>query len=420
MIFPNNGKVVVFDDQYKDIANLLSALSKERIPFVYYQDEGGADLPDEPIENIRLVFLDLELVVNNPSPHNIISTIAGRFKKTLPKNSAYVLVYWSTKEDKYRETLEQAFENNLKDYKPILKLSLNKSEANSKENPVGFIVDALKKEIQAFSSLNSFMLWESCVNNAAGLITNSLTSIYARNADWDKNTYNLLYKLSKAQAGRDTIAALTNHEKLTTAFEIVNSTLIDTVEKKFKENSSTAEIKEIKEGGAPMSSEEIMKLNTKLHLTISSAFNHFYAGNLYIQNVNALCREIIVKNIKQSKIASLVDDKTKLVALDITPSCDYSQQKNYTRVLYGVKLDHSFTSKDLQDGDFKYKLCPVMDIDGPSYILFDFRYLKSLSRDELKFKFKDKPKYRLRNGLLLDIQAQFSNHINRPGFISVD
>lgn len=420
MVFPNNGKVVVFDDQYSDIANLLRALSREKIPFVYFQDEGGADLPESPIDNVRLVFLDLELVVNNPSSHNIISIIAGRLKRTLTKNTVYVLIYWSTKEDKYKAILESAFENNLREYKPILKISLNKSEANSNGNPVQYIVAALKKEIKEFSSLNAFMLWESSVNNAAGNITNSLTSIYERNADWDKNTYNLLYKLAKAQVGRDSIGSMDNLARLISAFEIVNLNLIDNAEREFKLNCTNADVKEIREGNKAMDRQEIMKLNTKLHLMISDSFTHFCAGNLYVQSPNSLCREIVQRNIKENRIKDLFDENTRLICLDITPSCDYSQTKNYSRILYGIKLDHSFSSRDLKDGDFKYKMCPFMDIDGPSYILFDFRYLKSFSREEFRFKFKEHPKHRIRSGLLLDIQAQVSNHINRPGFISID
>lgn len=419
MIFPNNGKVVIFDDKYPDIASLIKALSKEKVPFLYYQDEGGEDLPSAPIENIRLVFLDLELVANNPEPHRIVSTIAARLRRTIVPKTVYVLIYWSTKEDKYKDVLEKAFEERLKDYKPILKLSLNKSEANAHDNPVRYITEALHKEMHQFSSLNAFMLWESSVNNAAGSITNNLTSVFEHDKDWDKNTYNLLFKIAKAQAGRDTIPQLDNKNRLTTAFELINGGLIDNVEKRFDQNFSLVTINEIKEGGRPMDEREIINLNTKLHL-VSGSLNHFYAGNVYIKNLNGIGREIIKKNIKDSKIKDLVEEQTKLVCLDITPSCDYSQWKNYSRVLFGLKFHHVINSKALKDGEFLYRLCPVMDIDGPSYIILDYRYLKSFSKEEFKWHFPDPPKFRLRNGLLLDIQAQFSHHINRPGIVTVE
>jgi hypothetical protein len=130
MILPTNGKVVIFDDQYEQIEGLLKTLSKERVPFLYYKDELGEDLPDKPIKKVRLVFLDIELVSGQTlSNHNIISSIGARFEKVLEKNNNYVLIYWSTKEKKYQEVLNQAFEERLIDYKPIVALSLNKSEA---------------------------------------------------------------------------------------------------------------------------------------------------------------------------------------------------------------------------------------------------------------------------------------------------
>ena len=130
MILPTNGKVAVFDDKYNDVKNLLGALSKNAVPYFYFQDEGGEDLPEKPISNIRLVFLDLELVTDgSANPQNIISSIGGRLSKVLEQNSNYVLVYWSTKQQLYGEIIDNAFENGLSNYKPILKISLNKVEA---------------------------------------------------------------------------------------------------------------------------------------------------------------------------------------------------------------------------------------------------------------------------------------------------
>lgn len=419
MILPNNGKVVVFDDQHKDVETLLKALSKEKIPYLYYQDELGLDLPDAPVENIRLVILDLELVSNNPTPRNIIAAIGKRLQTVLSRNTTYLLIYWSEKEGKYKENLENAFNNGLKEYKPALIKSLSKVAARASENPITYIRDNLREEMKLFNSMNAFLLWESCVNNAAGAITNNLTNIFAKNADWDKNFCNLLFTLARAQAGTEIVKTLDDKERLTTAFEIINSTLTENIENGFLSKLGEIAINNIKEGGQGVQPDEKIKINTSIHLLKSNSLTHHFSGNLYIKDISEIASDIIKHNFKEVKLAEINAANPKLICLDITPSCDYSQRKNYTRILYGVKVSGAFSKSDLRDGDSRYKLTPVMEFDSKSYILFDYRHFKTFSKADFDAAFTVRPEYRLRSNLLLDIQAQLSNHINRPGIVTV-
>lgn len=419
MILPNNGKVVVFDDQHKDVETLLKALSKERIPYLYYQDELGLDLPELPIENVRLVVLDLELVSNSLTSHNIIAAIGKRLKTVLTKNTSYILIYWSEKEERYREDLEKAFNEGLKEYKPILIKSLSKIAAKSNENPINYIREGLRNEMKLYNSLNAFLLWESCVNNAAGMITNNLTNIFAKSADWDKNFCNLLFTLSKSQSGTEIVKSLSDKEKLASAFDIVNSTLIDTLENNFQAKLSEITINEIKEGGQGIQPVEKVKLNTSIHLIKSESLNHYFSGNLYLKPLSKIGTDIIKHNFKESKLQEVIQSDPQLVCLDITPTCDYSQRKNYTRILYGAIVSGVYNQSDLRQEDSRYKLCPVMEFDSSSYFIFDYRHFKTFTKAEFEVEFTERPKYRLRNNLLLDIQAQLSNHINRPGIVTI-
>ncbi|BAU51896.1 hypothetical protein [Mucilaginibacter gotjawali] len=418
MILPNNGKVIVFDDKVEDVSGLLSILSKERIPYLYYHDEYGDDLPEKPVENVRLVFLDLELVTNNPNPRNIIGPIAQRLKQTLMPHSLYILIYWSTKEDKYRAELEKEFENGLSDFKPLKILSLNKAKA--KEDGLEYIRTELTKEIKQFSALNAFMLWESSVNNAAGSITNQICSIFSKDGKWDTNMSGMLHQLAKGQAGHDAIKGLDRFQLLELAVDVINTNLIESVEKNFQAVSRTIHLEEIRQAGSGLSDEERMKLHTKIHLLSSDAgFKHFYPGNLYIMELNGLGREIIQRNIKEEPAKTLKKETTRLICVDLTPACDYAQEKNYSRMAYGILTPKEILRKHLRDGDYRYDGCPVMKFDDYSFILIDFRCVRSFTNEEFLFKFPDAPKYRLRNNLLLDITAQLANHVNRPGIITI-
>jgi len=117
MILPNNGKVVIIDDVPDEVLGLMSALSKEKIPFHYYHEEDGSDLPDDHLDNIRLIFLDLMLIsdAENTKDAVVIGAIATRLKQILSiDNGPYALVIWSTKENQYKKKLIKEFKGNLK------------------------------------------------------------------------------------------------------------------------------------------------------------------------------------------------------------------------------------------------------------------------------------------------------------------
>lgn len=419
MILPDNGKVAVFDDKITEIQGFLKTLSKNRIPYLYYQDELGGDLPTEPIKNIRLVILDLELVTDNLSPSNIVSAIGSRLKKVLAPNTAYFLIYWSEKEEEYRKYFEATFENGLKDYKPLLMKSMNKIEALKSDDPVDYIQNNLLKEFGEISSMHSFLLWESCVNNASGSLTNHLTGIFKKDSYWDKNFKNLLYTLSKSKVGKDLVNDLNDKNRLTSAFEFINTTLVETIESEYNNRINEIEITGIDQGGSGINEEEKIKLNTSFHLIKAPDLQHFISGNIYFKDIDTRGEEMLKFNFKEAQLSEIKKKDPKLVCLDITPTCDYSQRKNFTRVLFGISVDKLFRN-EIKNGESKYKNCPVFDIGVQNILLFDYRHFTTYTKDEFENEFKQKPSFRIRNSLLLDIQAHVSNHINRPGVVTIE
>ena len=59
MQFPGNGRIAVIDDLWKEAKPLLSILSKNGAPFLYY-DGDVRELPKKPIAGLRFLFLDLD------------------------------------------------------------------------------------------------------------------------------------------------------------------------------------------------------------------------------------------------------------------------------------------------------------------------------------------------------------------------
>lgn len=475
MILPNNGKVVIIDDQPDDVVDLISALSKEKVPFVHYKEEDLSDLPDTPIENVRLIFLDLELITDTySSAKNITSPIKTRLIRIIKPNTAYALVIWSKVESKYKEALLADFAGEFKEYKPIFHTSLPKADILGKTNAVEIIKKELEAEMANFKSLNAFLVWESLVNESSGKLTNKIANLYPPDADWDNKTKFLLYKLAVAYSGKavntfDEIKQLKNAlYTLTLTFTDNIENLIDkAIDEKFKNLISKT----------PIAIENFNTNINRLLLISESSDDTSQPGNIYpplieleartqnneaefvnrkkgvtriieakqadalkgieksyngekqaiaeaIACVKKNTNDIVVSGLLESAysvdaIKNAVLESIVPIEINITPLCDYAQEKvKLYRILPGawIKSEHrqhlnsSPAYLYISDADFR--------IEGIDYLfLFDFRFLYSQDKKGIDARLV---KYRLKQQLLSDIQVKLGSHINRSGVLYVD
>ncbi len=476
MILPTNGKVVIFDDQYEQIEGLLKALSKERIPFFYYKDELGEDLPNMPIKNVRLIFLDIELVSGQTlSNHNIVSSIGGRFEKVLEKNNNYILIYWSTKEEKYQKVLDQAFEDRLSDYKPIISLSLDKSRALKRK---GDVIDFILKEItgksEDFNLFKIFALWENLVNDSAGNLINDFTNFIGKDSSWDENAKHVLYKLSQAYSGK-TINRKKDQEKLKDSFSTLNQVLIDQIENDIKPaieynrdiingnivardnddnqyssliNNKLLLSESFRNGSIPgcvffideefeVKRKELVakrdKVNSNPRIPEAAKKEALKSENKKIKEFdeNTNRAKKIFKSIvnglitgeeskEKDELRKNITEKSICIELNISPLCDYAQEKMpFVRLLPGLLLESELIQGDdlIMHNSYNYFSDGNINLNEKDYhLLFDFRFL--YSKPESVLKTRDSY-YKLRHQLLSDVQLRLGNHINRSGVIYI-
>lgn len=424
MILPNNGKVVIIDDVPAEVSGLMGALSKEKIPFHYYQAEDGSDLPDSHLDNIRLIFLDLMLINDDENTKDavVIGAIATRLKQILSiKNGPYALVIWSTKEKQYKNKLAKEFKGNLRNYKPLMTLSMDK--ANSHNLPL--IKKELKKKLLKFKSFNSFLIYESLVNNSVGELTNEFSSVYPIDEQWEQNVQGMFYSLAEGVAGRS-VSGYSSSKLLKTAFSSLSMTFNDTLEKNIHSQQTVTSLKKISLN--PLKTVlETAYLNTKLHLLYQpNGLEHRHTGNLYFidvdsHDINEMMTLSVFKSLQILEQAK--KNSSKLIELDVTPLCDYAQNKaKYTRLLPGVAFALGDTSIENYltklKPEYTYLLCPPIIIDKiPHWLFFDYRFLISSTTNNLTNRIKTK--YRLKSEIVNDIQTNLGKHINRPGIISL-
>lgn len=472
MILPTNGKVVVFDDKYNDVKNLLGALSKNAVPYFYFQDEGGEDLPENPISNIRLVFLDLELVTDgSANPQNIVSSIGGRLSRVLEENSNYVLVYWSTKQQLYGEIIDNAFENGLSNYKPILKISLNKAEAlRNVNNTIDFIVREISANAAGFEVLKVFSFWENLVNDSAGNLVDGFTNFIQKDSNWDDTAKFILHKLAYAYGGKE-VTILSEIDQVKNAYYTMNHTLIDSIENivSFKIDSQKHHFEKVISQDFTGEDNFTSIINKKLlfsekefsanipgcmffidenidaeHKLIETDFEKIktndripeknkkaviekakkksellkreviFRHSAFIKNYNIIFNALLKEEFREER--ENIFSETIKIELNISPICDYAQSKMpCCRMLPGVLIPSEYDTFLSKNNTFNYIADPKIRVGEIDYLLiFDFRFLHSLSETILK---KKTSNFKLRQQLLADIQLKLGSHVNRAGVL---
>jgi hypothetical protein len=143
---PNGGKVVIVDDRFQEILPLINILNFNAIPVIYYSGK-QTELPLQPLNGVRLFFLDLRFssntdtktIVSNAS--NILKTILGEF------NGPYLLIIWSSTGNDYKEDLEKELAD--KSYGPEFILCLSKQDYfETKESNAYSLMEDIKKVLK--------------------------------------------------------------------------------------------------------------------------------------------------------------------------------------------------------------------------------------------------------------------------------
>jgi hypothetical protein len=516
-LIPENGSVVIIDDNSVEALPILKALSRKGIATTYYTGE-RAGLPETPTQNVRLMFLDLQLIENN-DPKTISRLIVSVLQRIIPSgNGPYLLIIWSKKYHIYGSEVVAEIHNHsgiipacilnfdkndcidsidrhlVNDQKIIgrvdellgaglleedkdkvaaaIKTALGEEkvmEYQAKDNAVEIIENFLKTELERAGCFHLFVIWENIVKRAASQMVNDISSIAEMNSHWETNVKNILKRMGIARVGKNYVnMPMLIEESLNT----LNTSLLDAIEHKIKDveipqyidlndpvvfacqsegavfeliteeknyelrkdgkaigktEKYDALVKAIAKDGK-MSKEDKetgnkifqdyrsipFRLNTKLHIELNPS-QELIPGNIYFNLEKEKRKQYLKTFFKERKGA---DEDYILIDLEVSPICDYAQQKwKRSRTLPGV-LYPVIGGEEPLTGKHSYLVEPAFIINGKEYsLLFDFHLFNA--HDKIIAKAR-KVEYRLKRELLMDIIANLSAHVNRPGisFIS--
>ncbi len=519
MVLPENGSVVIIDNQPEEALPILGALSKHGISATYYKGNSPEELPKCPMQLVRLVFLDLQLIETSDENH-IAKHVANVLDKIISHdNGPYILVIWSKNYAKYGEVVQSEI-GSLDHLKPVCILNFNKrdcliektsnkidnseflgevfeniagrfseedevaikesitralnnhyiTEYEAKLEAIEIIEMHLKSELKKAGVFHLFVLWENLIKKSSASSINGISSSIEMNDFWEENMRDVILRMAKAQTGQNEISKETalkaSLSTLTYSFsEEIDSNVRDSefpsyidLSNQFifstKNNADTYGIQEFEDSSdikcrlikngeiiqSPIKKAKLNNLsasfsepdksivqrmtttylsipfhiNTKLHIETNPT-NELTPGNIYTIELEASKKEHYLATYFD-KVSSLPIDQIIFIELEISPICDYAQIKwKKSRLVSGILYPSDLSPKS-QDKNL-FKIEPTFLINGKAYkMIFDFHLFKSLDLDVVK---QRKIMLKLKRELLLDIIANLSGHVNRPGIAFV-
>lgn len=448
-------RAVVIDNKEEEGSAIAKALSDADVhtDFILV-DDGSIDEINTFIHPRELIVADLLLNENKNEAITNISRLIGIINKLQPKDSKfYGIIIWTKHKELAQDFLDRISR--------VVKIGGEKKDECNEEdevitqvfltNPPSFILcldkmgymkdgrwnfNDLLQDINAKlteSKTAYFSLkWKQTINKSIENVTND---IFRLSTDYKKHEEELSYilkALSQNETGEKenvnlaigAYKAFDNllHSELSSI--IRNENLPDL--SGITENPYGDNISKLQEMSAKINTSlfiDSQNLNTQE--VIPGNIYRILDSNSYLTVPSGEVVEIPIKGEGDKYVRSKNYNKVD-IAIELTPPCDFTNKKIYSRFVGGyvfdVPLGKNKVGKrdmvfDSPREDKRYAVSPIVvpGEDKVKCIVFDFRYLWTLNENEVLDNTKYALWFKAKPGLFADILQKFSSHASRLG-----
>ncbi len=220
MKLPQNGKIIVLDNEPNEAAPLLQVLAKNKIPHVYYTgDEDLLPRIGDVYEDVRVVFLDINLA-DGAVYEATIAQLSNTLKRIIKPGSPYIAAIWSNNQEMHTPLIRDLFENRETQIAPISMVFLTKSDFFQYVGGNAYILDPEHPNVIAdletridnclneADAIKLLIEWENSIHQASTDTVFGISNIIDKDSFWNENLKHLYYKLAHAQLGKTII----NHD----------------------------------------------------------------------------------------------------------------------------------------------------------------------------------------------------------------
>lgn len=435
-IIPVNGRIAIVDDSVEQALPLMTTLSKNNIPYTYYKGNDSESFPETPENDIRILFLDLNLLGNKfQKSKEIRSSLINTLRHLLsPENYPYVLILWSRQEHEYKDVLEDVFGKELKDRAPIAIKSYVKSDFfpnfaeevdDSKDKQI--ILDELKRILSEFPAYSYLLQWENQVHNSADATIGDIFRDYRSHENWNGKANCILEMLAKSYLEQSYENAAVE-TKVKASLLLLDDVFYDSLEngiindqfdntEEFTHNISEKEADTI----AYKINHCLLLSNVIDNITQPGCVFNYYSSKKYKTHFEEILDDCCSCSDDEKKAMKKTMIPCEVV---VTPACDYAQNKSKTnRIVQGLLIESKYVYgkkkkiKNINNKTDAIYISPIFEYLKKCYvIILNFRYFITDDMDTNK---KSYTLFRLRTPMLSEIQSRLARHINRQGIMNL-
>jgi len=168
-------RVCIIDDEPKEYLPLIHALSRLRFGCIHISGDKLEELPppEEPLEGLRLVFLDMQLGSEGADEAAITSHTAQVFSRVVSPSAGPLLVVIWTKHDHMVELFQKRLYENYPAY--LGRLLFTRIEKPADEADPNQLRIEISREMQKFFPAEILWRWEQLAHDAASATTEEIS-----------------------------------------------------------------------------------------------------------------------------------------------------------------------------------------------------------------------------------------------------
>lgn len=451
-----NSAVIIDDNDFADqqaqvLDNLMSFFKEQDIAVSYFSPTELKDITFK--KNRQLLFLDLKLDASKDEKRNIQEEIRPLLKKILPADFGnYGIVMW-TKHIDYVDLLKEKIQDDReKDAypAPLFIVGLDKSKYIT-DGSFDTLFTDIETVLNEDTAATFFLEWSNSVKQAENATVSKIYSLMPDYKTMSDDFSFVLKKLALNHTGIDSsqVGIYPLHEDAFKSFDdILHAELINC------QKSGTNPFL----GTIPNFSNQtnLPKIYAQLNAAILIDENNInqsivVPGNVYeikdaknkfkcsviSDKINEITTKLGAETDKNKKVnlesEKQILENVKYIAIEITPPCDFSNNKRLkSRLLGGFLIDvqmifdvgkqkHTINKQieniGIKSEHFHKEVFPLQinNLSNPQLFVLDFRYFGDeydanlIDTSKYKILFRAKPK------LFADVLQKFSSHAARLG-----
>lgn len=413
----NFNRVIIIDNNKEDGVAIQNALKEKNISSLFICAGDRDSLPRKPFSNVRLVFLDLELILTSNDVSKASMAIRW-LSSVIKENSFYVLVIWSGHIGSPLQLEFMSLLNNRFNaiHPCISPIALTKASCKKRNGDYSCnkITQQVKKGFKKISNYDLFIRWENIVEDS---ISEFLSDILSN--ENQRKLSEKVHALANAYAGKKYREDISKSALLTITDALKGLIDININKEDFIKNN-----RKIYKKVSVLDNNKVAVLNTKLFLNpdnsigvgcvLDSPSSKQYTGNLL-----------------KKKSADCID-----IAVNITPICDIAQGKNafnyYVHGLLALETDivrkagYIYEFKNI----FRYKnknykiVLNLKALETVKKTSAEFEKRETLTGEQIKVKVQKNPLelrnnilIKLKDSIVIDFQHRIAAYNSRPGHV---